>query len=114
MRDKHLDRLRAIKKKVERDMRLAAGIKTGRAGIHLTDKRERRVRHMGTKEWMEEVEGDEDFMEDDNGPLSDIPDEILVVCYLCGEAVPENTAHRHQGKWIGDECCWDERLRTTE
>jgi hypothetical protein len=55
MRDKHLDRLKAIRKKIERNMRLAAGIGTGRAGIH-SDKRERRVRHMGTKEWIEEAE----------------------------------------------------------
>jgi formylmethanofuran dehydrogenase subunit E len=37
-----------------------------------------------------------------------------VVCSLCGEEVPEATAHIHQGKWIGDECCWDERLRSSE
>lgn len=37
-----------------------------------------------------------------------------VRCALCGELVNKLTAHRHQGKWIGDECCWDERLRSTE
>lgn len=36
-----------------------------------------------------------------------------VRCYLCKEEAPEATAHRHQGRWIGD-CCWDERLRTTQ
>lgn len=37
-----------------------------------------------------------------------------VTCKLCGEEVPGKTAHRHSGGWIGDECCWDERLRRTE
>lgn len=37
-----------------------------------------------------------------------------VRCSSCGALVPAATAHRYQGKYIGDECCWDERLRTTE
>jgi len=37
-----------------------------------------------------------------------------VPCALCGEMVPAKTAHLHEGEYIGDECCWDERLRTTE
>jgi hypothetical protein len=35
-------------------------------------------------------------------------------CDMCGQSILTNTAHLHQGKYIGDECCWDERLRTTE
>jgi hypothetical protein len=37
-----------------------------------------------------------------------------VRCTFCGKMVPKRTAHRHQGKWVGDDCCWDERLRSTE
>ena len=37
-----------------------------------------------------------------------------VVCEFCHELVPAKTAHLHQGKWVGDECCWDERLRASE
>ena len=37
-----------------------------------------------------------------------------VICKFCHAIVPEATAHLHQGEWVGDECCWDERLRTTE
>jgi hypothetical protein len=37
-----------------------------------------------------------------------------VRCKLCERQVPQSTAHRHQGEWVGDECCWDERLRATE
>lgn len=37
-----------------------------------------------------------------------------VTCSLCGEETPATTAHRHQDGWVGDECCWDERLRSTE
>jgi hypothetical protein len=36
-----------------------------------------------------------------------------VPCKFCGREVPEKTAHLHEGAWVGDECCWDERLRTT-
>ena len=36
-----------------------------------------------------------------------------VTCKLCGKETPAGTAHLHQGQWVG-ECCWDERLRTTE
>lgn len=36
-----------------------------------------------------------------------------VRCNLCKNLVPRKDAHRHQGKWIG-ECCWDERLRSSE
>lgn len=37
-----------------------------------------------------------------------------VKCCLCKEDVPAKTAHLHQGEYIGDECCWDERLRMSE
>jgi len=37
-----------------------------------------------------------------------------VNCSLCGNWTPADTAHLHRGKWVGDECCWDERLRSTE
>lgn len=33
-----------------------------------------------------------------------------VTCKFCDRAVPVVTAHLHQGEWVGDECCWDERL----
>jgi hypothetical protein len=36
-----------------------------------------------------------------------------VKCVTCHKDAPAATAHLHQGKWIG-ECCWDERLRSTE
>lgn len=40
--------------------------------------------------------------------------EPTVVCKFCRILVPRATAHRHQGKWVGDKCCWDERLRISE
>lgn len=40
--------------------------------------------------------------------------ENAVVCSLCKMACDGNKAHKHQGEWIGDECCWDERLRNSE
>jgi hypothetical protein len=38
----------------------------------------------------------------------------LVSCKFCHKSVPADTAHLHDGEWVGDECCWDERLRATE
>lgn len=45
-----------------------------------------------------------------------VPEEeqATVTCCLCGEQRLASTAHRHQDTWIGDECCWDERLRSSE
>jgi hypothetical protein len=37
-----------------------------------------------------------------------------VTCKLCGKQTSGLTAHRHDGGYVGDDCCWDERLRTTE
>lgn len=37
-----------------------------------------------------------------------------VPCSLCGKPCAASRAHLHQGTWIGDECCWDERLRASE
>jgi hypothetical protein len=38
----------------------------------------------------------------------------LVLCSVCREYCDAHLAHSHQGEWIGDECCWDERLRSSE
>lgn len=35
-------------------------------------------------------------------------------CKMCGKPCKASDAHLHQGSFIGDECCWDERLRSTE
>lgn len=37
-----------------------------------------------------------------------------VKCSLCNRDTSAKTAHVHQGEWIGDDCCWDERLRSSE
>lgn len=37
-----------------------------------------------------------------------------VLCQLCLKQAPAETAHRHSGGYVGDECCWDERLRSSE
>jgi formylmethanofuran dehydrogenase subunit E len=110
-KDNHLDRIKAVK----RVSRIETGGPHGKTGT-LSDKTERRVRRMGTKEWLEEVEEEEEFLEeDDHGPFEADLDstKIMVVCSLCGNPTLADTAHLHQGKLIG-ECCWDERLRTTE
>ena len=38
----------------------------------------------------------------------------MVACSLCGKSCAAMKAHLHQGKLIGDECCWDERLKASE
>jgi len=35
-------------------------------------------------------------------------------CSLCGKPCAAMEAHLHQGKLIGDECCWDDRLKASE
>lgn len=37
-----------------------------------------------------------------------------VECKFCHKDVPAKTAHLHEDEWVGDDCCWDERLRSTE
>lgn len=37
-----------------------------------------------------------------------------VECCQCHNMCYGPTAHLHQGKYIGDECCWDERFKITE
>jgi hypothetical protein len=37
-----------------------------------------------------------------------------VKCKFCKQPTKKLTAHRHAGGWVGDECCWDERLRSSE
>jgi len=39
---------------------------------------------------------------------------MTVTCKLCGKETSSKTAHRHDVGWVGDDCCWDERLRSTE
>ena len=46
--------------------------------------------------------------------LYDDEDDETVECSLCGKQTPADTAHLHQGKWIGDDCCWDDRLKSSE
>lgn len=35
-------------------------------------------------------------------------------CSLCENPMDPRSAHLHQGSWIGDACCWDDRLRASE
>ena len=43
-----------------------------------------------------------------------VTDKSTVTCTICGKDCAAATAHLHQGQWIGDECCWDDRLRASE
>lgn len=38
----------------------------------------------------------------------------LEMCKFCHSDILRATAHRHGSGWVGDSCCWDERLRATE
>ncbi|MEV6133070.1 hypothetical protein AB0M05_40830 [Streptomyces violaceusniger] len=37
----------------------------------------------------------------------------LGTCKFCQGKILLATAHRHDNGWVGDRCCWDERLRMT-
>lgn len=40
-------------------------------------------------------------------------DAELEMCKFCRREILQATAHRHDNGWVGDSCCWDERLRMT-
>lgn len=40
--------------------------------------------------------------------------EETVLCRFCQRQCIARTAHYYQGGWVGDECCWDERLRSSQ
>ena len=66
------------------------------------------------------VEASLEFEAIDYPQGQDSPEGSTVTCCLCGEPTPAKTAHIHQTDpsgptgWVGDECCWDERLRGSE
>ena len=37
-----------------------------------------------------------------------------VICSACQQNCLARTAHHHQRQWIGDGCCWNEQLRSSE
>jgi hypothetical protein len=40
--------------------------------------------------------------------------DLFTTCSICKEQCLSRFAHLHQGEWIGDGCCWDERLHSSE
>jgi len=50
---------------------------------------------------------------DSDGEAAFCAGKPIVQCSRCRSMVPADTAHVHQNSWIG-ECCWDERLRSSE
>lgn len=46
--------------------------------------------------------------------LENADDSEAVTCKFCGEKALAATAHLHDGEHVGEECCWEERLRATE
>jgi hypothetical protein len=40
-------------------------------------------------------------------------DDETVLCRFCQRQCLARTAHLYQGGWVGDDCCWDERLRSS-
>ena len=43
-----------------------------------------------------------------------LPEDETITCGICRQPCKKATAHLHQDEYIGDECCWDERLRSSE
>lgn len=47
-------------------------------------------------------------------PVEESPPDVRTVpCKFCCQPVVTTDAYRHNCGWVG-ECCWDERLRSTE
>jgi hypothetical protein len=70
-----------------------------------------------------DVSGEMEFEEDGyctcmtcdyQGQVKDFRDVPTVACKFCDEQVLAKTAHLHRGSWVGESCCWDERLRMRE
>lgn len=65
------------------------------------------------------VDGEGLLTEDESFGHYPTPEEIAplvetVTCVLCGQQAQASRARPHRDAWVGDECCWDERLRATE
>ena len=69
--------------------------------------------HANAPSWVREWSGP--FEVECEDPFIDPWDkEGTVSCKFCHEQVAAVTAHWHDGDWVGDACCWDERLRSSE
>ena len=76
----------------------------------------------------DELTGSQERLAQKWGEVDDLPSECreqvrqvlidldveLVACKFCQQPAPAYTAHPHQYGWVGDDCCWDERLRSSE
>ena len=40
--------------------------------------------------------------------------DMFIECSLCGCLCDREKSHLHQGGIIGDNCCWDDRLKASE
>lgn len=49
-----------------------------------------------------------------DGNLIEVSNDMFVTCKFCHNKAFSDTAHLHQGEYVGDECCWDSRLKMTE
>ncbi|MFE8940996.1 hypothetical protein ACFYNX_26365 [Streptomyces sp. NPDC007872] len=38
-------------------------------------------------------------------------DPEMEMCWFCKKVILQATAHRVDQVWVGDSCCWDDRLR---
>lgn len=45
--------------------------------------------------------------------LRDLVTAATVECKFCDARVPMATARRHDGSWVGADCCWDDHLYAT-
>jgi hypothetical protein len=48
------------------------------------------------------------------GTVKAFLDTPTVTCKFCEQEVLAKTAHLHRGSYVGEICCWDERLRMSE
>jgi len=67
-----------------------------------------------TEGWID-AEGDEGDETDLKAAIIEhMTGEPQTICKFCNGVVPLNTAHKYDGRYVGDDCCWDERLRATD
>lgn len=77
---------------------------------------------------VDELRGNQELLAQKWSEINGLPDKVreharrvlidlhieLVDCRFCHQPTPAHTAHSYQGGWVGDDCCWEERLRSSQ
>ena len=57
---------------------------------------------------------DPELRQELSGALDELKKAAVIECARCHRSGPAKTAHLHQGRYLCDERCWDDRLKASE